>query len=193
MINKIAMKIGIYILIIFLSSTSIWAQSCEEIYNGEWMESSICEKEFSIKTPVELEYSIKEIATTLKDKIKKISLYSYEENPSLKIKIQCITYAEGYEGDLNELEKSTEGEIILMGGEEITVKSKPANRSDVEGIKQEGWMTIDERMYDFMSTIYARNNTVWNIFVMHEQHDMYGYVVADKIIQSVSFSKSESN
>ena len=153
----------------------------------------LCNETISIKSPVEFDLSDLVIAPEFENIIHRVSLYDYSSNPTLKIKIKCIEYASGFEGDLNELESATEAEIKEMGGEEITVKSKPYEISDMKGIAQEGWMTVDNMMYDFMKRTYAQQNKVWSIFVMHEQHDMYGYVVADKLIQSIAAASAKEN
>ena len=166
------------------------AQNCEQIYESKKKNIKICSG-ISLKSPVDLVQASLPVSAGLKDQISHIDLHTYMNNPALKIKIQCVAYSNNFRADIDKILTTTDAELQKIGGTDIQYKNTPMEKDDVEGVKQEGWMTIGDQMYDFVNVIIHRDNYLWQFLIAHEQHDMFGYVIADNFVNSITYSSVE--
>jgi len=167
------------------------AQDTEALYEGPRIKIDFCESTMSLKSPVELVKSVEPVPSASADKIQEIIKHSYLDELSLMIYAKCVLYKPEFEGDKKSILPAMDIDLTKMGGTDIHYKDVPIDSESIEAIKQEGWMEIDGRAYDFLNVIYTKDNRLWQVFVAHEQHDLFGYTLADNLINSIRFSETK--
>ncbi len=176
---------------LFAFATTTFGQECEDIAENKKSRLELCSSTMSIATPVELTKADIKIPSSLEEKIASITTHSYLDNPKLLIKIQCVTYKPEFKADMEAVLKTTDTELEKLGGSDIKYQNLEMGIGKAEGMKQEGWMTIGEQMYDFLNVIFHQDNHLYSVFVGHEIHDMFGYVIADNLIRSIKLVDSK--
>jgi hypothetical protein len=154
----------------------------------KWKTVSPCNGELSFSSPLDLQSSTIEVPANLTDQIKNISMSSNVDNGVFLLTVQCVEYHAGFEADIRRVSSTTDAELSKLGGTDIVYQSEAVELNGISGIKQEGSLTKDGTVMDFVNLIYHHDARLWQVMFAHEQHDLFGYAAGDNITRSIAIN-----